>query len=224
MTTTRLIALDLRASSGPCRHQGHRDTCASFATAAAHERVLTGGAELSEEYAHWASDEVHPSLQEARPVSHVLEGITAHAHGHAADWPYGMPPYTAGPPANATSAAAIARRVSPGPWRELGETDIHVAARELHAGHGLILSLGVVRDAWLRARRGGWIDDTGGQTATTGHAVAAVGVLPGSNSSRDALIIRNSAGSVWGDGGYGYVTDRYLARHCWVIHVLEARP
>ena len=215
-----LLALDLRASLPPCRQQGQRETCASFAATAAHEMARSGHS-FSEEHAHWASQELAPRTTEARPVSEVLVGIAGLGHAAAEDWQYGSPRYTNGIPDEATTAAAISRRRTPEGWREVGALELAEVADLLHTGASVVLSLGVVPGAWVSAAKDGWVSTGAASVAPVGHAVAAVGVRVPVGIGPAAIIFRNSAGPKWGDRGYGYLTAEYLQAHCWTAHVVE---
>ncbi len=214
-----LLALDLRSALPRCRQQGHRETCASFATTAAHE-LTRSGHWFSEEHAHWASQELAPRATEARPVSEVLAGITDLGHAAAEDWQYGSPLYTDGIPEEATSPAAISRRRTLEGWRDVGALELPEIAALLHTGVGVVLSLGVVPSAWVSAAKDGWVNTVVASVAPIGHAVAAVGVLLPAGVDPAAIIFRNSAGSKWGDRGYGYLTGDYLKAHCWTGHIV----
>jgi C1A family cysteine protease len=215
-----LLALDLRSSLPPCRHQGQRETCASFAATAAHE-MARSGRWFSEEHAHWASQQLTPRTTEARPVSEVLAGIADIGHAAAEDWQYGSPPYTDGIPDGATTPAAISRRRIPEGWHEVGALELPAVADLLQSGTSVVLSLGVVPGEWLSAAKDGWVSGGAASEAPVGHAVAAVGVHVPVGTGPAAIIFRNSAGPKWGDGGYGYLTAEYLKAHCWTVHIVE---
>jgi C1A family cysteine protease len=62
-----------------------------------------------------------------------------------------------------------------------------------------------------------------GEAQLGGHAVLAVGY----DDATARFIIRNSWGTSWGDGGYGYMpyaylTDSDLAADFWTIRVVES--
>ena len=75
------------------------------------------------------------------------------------------------------------------------------------ATNGPILAALSVDQTWDNATAtGGNIDVFMPNTARGGHAIAIVGYL-----ASGRFIVRNSWGTGWGDGGFGYVTPAYIA-------------
>lgn len=75
------------------------------------------------------------------------------------------------------------------------------------ASNGPILAALSVDQTWDNAAAtGGNIDVFMPNTARGGHAIAIVGYL-----ASGRFIVRNSWGTGWGDGGFGYVTPAYIA-------------
>ena len=75
------------------------------------------------------------------------------------------------------------------------------------ATNGPILAALSVDQTWDSATAtGGNIDVFMPNTARGGHAIAIVGYL-----ASGRFIVRNSWGTGWGDGGFGYVTPAYIA-------------
>jgi C1A family cysteine protease len=73
--------------------------------------------------------------------------------------------------------------------------------------NGPILAALSVDQTWDNATAtGGNIDVFMPNTARGGHAIAIVGYL-----ASGRFIVRNSWGTGWGDGGFGYVTPAYIA-------------
>lgn len=79
-----------------------------------------------------------------------------------------------------------------------------------------MLTLGVVPAAWYHG--GDTIDAPAGAKTPGNHAVLAVGSL----DEPERLIVKNSWGLTWGDGGYGLVTRRYHEHYALRAHILEA--
>jgi hypothetical protein len=195
------------------RHQGDRPTCVGFAVSAAHEWIAEDATIRSPEDAMWAGHTVHhvPGREETS-VRGALEGLTVHEHSSESAWPYGSPRYTSGRPEAALNPAN--RRVLPR-WRALGTLTLPAIRAELEQTHAVILSVKVVRGAWRRA--GGEIDAPPGQKTPGNHAVLAVGVL----DAPARVIIKNSWGAAWGAGGYGFISEGYLASYGLRAHILE---
>jgi C1A family cysteine protease len=104
---------------------------------------------------------------------------------------------------NAFYATAAQRRVlsyfnlrkDPGQWRAW------------LAGHGPILAGLSVDATWDGATAThGNLDTFNPSTVRGGHAIAIVGYLPNGR-----FIVRNSWGTSWGDGGFGYASPAYIA-------------
>ena len=73
--------------------------------------------------------------------------------------------------------------------------------------NGPILAALSVDQTWQNATAtGGNIDTFMPNTVRGGHAIAIVGYL-----ASGRFIVRNSWGTGWGDGGFGYVTPAYIA-------------
>lgn len=76
--------------------------------------------------------------------------------------------------------------------------------RQWLAANGPILTRLGVDETWDKATAtGGNLDVYKPDTVRGGHAVALVGCTP------DRFIVRNSWGTLWGDGGYGYASQDY---------------
>lgn len=162
----------------------------------------------------WAGHKMHdvPGREETS-VRGALEGLAAHGHCTETAWPYGSPCYTSGRPEAALDPAN--RRGLPR-WRVLGTLTVPAIRAELEQAHAVILSVKVVRSAWRQA--GGEIDAPPGQKTPGNHAVLAVGVL----DDPTRVIIKNSWGATWGDGGYGFISEGYLNSYGLRAHILEA--
>lgn len=132
-------------------------------------------------------------------MSAVLRAAEEDGQCDESAWPYGD--------AAATDAKATYYR-APGAARTRSGL-VDAARKGLGDGSASLLVLRVT-DAWFGVGNDGVIPAPGVVDQLEGlHAVAAVGY----DDSRKQLIIRNSWGSGWGDGGYALLAYEYLERY-----------
>jgi hypothetical protein len=101
-------------------------------------------------------------------------------------------------------------------WRSIDATWEEIVAR-IELGDAIILTLRFVPPAWLIAE----VDADAGSIARTNHAVLAVGITEPSDRQQ-AVIVKNSWGPAWGDGGYGFVSRRYFEYFIIRVHAMES--
>jgi len=208
--------IDHRHVQTPVRRQGDRQTCVGFAVSAAHEWLAADTEIRSPEHAIWAGHQIIsvPGREETT-VAWSLEGLSRHRHATETAWPYGNPHWKAGPPAAAFNAANTrelppSRRLYP-PWFE--------SVRDtLAAGDPVILTIGVVYTVWHAP--GPIIDVAPGRTTQSTHAVLAVAISE-PDEQPERVVIKNSWGLGWADGGYAPLSRRYLDHYTIAAHRLE---
>lgn len=205
--------IDHRRVQTPVRQQGDRPTCVAFAASAAHEWSAGDQVLRSPEDAMWAAHQVGEVLGgEETTVAWALEGLARHEHATDAAWPYGQPLWRHGRPSAACQAAN--RRALPR-WNDLQPVTFDGVASALGAERPIVLTVRVVPDVWYVGAA--LIDAEPGAKTPGNHAVLAVGAL----EEPDRLIIKNSWGTAWGDGGYGYLTRRYFDHYALRAYRLE---
>jgi hypothetical protein len=211
-----LPTTDHRAAQTGVRNQGNRRSCVGFAVAAAHEWMAHSDM-LSVEDVLWAGHQAGGSpLDEATSVHLALTGLDRYGHATEATWPYGAPAWPSDRPASAADPAA--QRTLP-PWQPLPDVSFSAIAAELDRGAAVVLTVGVVRSVWQQP--GGVIDAEPGRKTRGNHAVVAVGVLGGPDAVARQAIVKNSWGTGWGLGGYGFISQRYTEVYGVRVHVME---
>jgi hypothetical protein len=210
------LICDYRGQQTEVRNQGAgRETCVGFAISAAQEWHDRAGELLSPENAIWAAHRSGGDAQrEATTVERACEGLTKHAAVIDSAWPYGNPPFPADRPVDALKQAN--HRDLPR-WERISPPSMSALEDALSAGRPVVVTFGLVPRAWFHGHDE--IDAEPGAPITGAHAVLAVGL-----DANDRLIIKNSWGPWWGDGGYGYVTSRYLQTYGVVAHSLGDAP
>lgn len=209
--------IDLEAEQTTVRQQGDRPTCVAFAVSGAHEWMGTGDEQRSPEDAMWAAHQAMPAylVGEETSVRYALEGLEAHGHASEAAWPYGSPVWRDGRP---DAALDEANRTFCPEWQRLGDATIPTIRGELVSERAVVLTVGVVREAWLAG--GGLIDAPAGRKTPGNHAVLVVGASEAGEEAQ-ALKIKNSWGPRWGLGGYGLISERYLDAYGICAHAIE---
>jgi C1A family cysteine protease len=205
--------VDLRPLLPPVRDQGSRATCLAFAVTAAHEVARAVGLpvveDLAEEVLYWGCKQIDG---DRKPGSEFPSSAAALARWGQPDeglWPYDRlrDDTSAGyAPPPAALEPSICRHT------RLQAIDATISEIKRYLNHGRVVALGL----WLTR---GFFTSPGGQIAPPepgearleGHTILVVGYDDGARDGQGILIIRNSWGSAWGDGGYGYLPYAYLA-------------
>jgi len=199
------VEVDLRGTLLAVRDQGARPTCLAHAVTAAHEHARGASAHLSPEYLHFFASQgraVGNSMDEVAEALKI-EGQSAESHCpyFAQDPPSGWKPPTdltvfrrASEPKNATAATV-----------------------EGWIRGGLAPVLGLTLPESFFDPTAPWLISSSGPVRGL-HAVVGVGL--GRHQGNRAFLIRNSWGADWGDGGYVWLGDAFLAQHLKAALVL----
>jgi hypothetical protein len=202
-------AADLSGDLGPARDQGNRGTCLAFAATAAHEqarrRRRRDAFALGEEILYWACKQVDGDGASGTRPGSAAQALSGTGQSAAGLWPYdGERDDTAAdyaPPAAALEPGEM-RRASLLPTAR----DITNFRDLLRGGHAIVLGL----ELWAQfyeAHGGALPVPASADLLGEGHAVALVGFDDGAQE----LLLRNSWGETWGDGGHGRLPYRALA-------------
>ncbi len=180
-------------------------SCLAFASSTAHEHRAGITEHLSVEYLFYHS-------VERMPGKNPSAGTTMHAAAGAL-WDEGQPVETAWPynllpvvPWNqpALKTPLYKRRMS------VGALTFDEIVKVLDGGQTVVCGL-IMTQAFYQPDTIGRIPDQSPDPERGGHAVLAVG----HGVQRDGiecLLIRNSWGTAWGVGGYGWLSRAYIAR------------
>jgi C1A family cysteine protease len=208
---------DLRALLPPVRDQGQRGTCVAFAVTAAHEVARAAGVavseDLSEEALYWGCKLIDGNWRTGTRFTSAAAALAATGQPLEAAWPYD-PRRAAGiayGPPTAPSPDWHLSRMDP------ASLDLPAVRAELDVGRPVVVGLVVFDTLFLPSAAGRVDAPPPGSRARGRHAVLAVGHDAG------ALLIRNSWGTTWALGGYGWLSDDYAERHVHEAWVIEPR-
>ena len=201
------VACDLRTLFGEARDQGERPTCLAFAASDTHAALRAGWKPLSCEYAFYHAQRRGgrgPTIGARLPD--VLDALRDDGQPREENWPYlNVPP------------------ADPQKWRppaEVGDVYRRLGAARPHsfdeiirslAGGAPILVLMYLSMSFYIGGVDGVIVPAGGEDPDYAlrHAVIAVG--HGEIGGERAILVRNSWGTAWGDQGYAWLRESYLA-------------
>jgi len=200
------MAVDLRDRQSPIKDQGRRGTCVACAATAGHEMLRAEGIDLCVEFLHWAAKQRDglSATAEGTTLPAAAESLTQVGQPPEATWPYderrNQWSHDYQPPPDACAAAPTRRLTASAPL-PVTPTALRDA---LNQGQAVLLGIRLHR-TWHEVGANGKIAmPVAGDRDFGGHAVLVVG------HQDDALIVRNSWGAEWGEGGYGYLPNTYV--------------
>lgn len=211
------IKKDLRHLFGPVRDQGQRPTCLAFAASDAHAALRGPWEPLSCEYAFFSAQKrAGRSPHGGATLSTMLETLRQDGQPHEAGWPYlvvvpadlslWQPPAGLKPLFRRAGAA--------------GNGTVDAILAELDQDRAVLVLMRLSRSFdWIGADH---IVDPGANEQPEflrRHAVVAVG--HGEAKGQRAVLVRNSWGTGWGDGGHGWLTEKFLTPRVFGIAILK---
>lgn len=215
--------ISIRASCPPVFDQGALGSCTANAGAAARMMLAGTSTVLSRLFLYYKERALHgdedtDSGAQMRDICRVLraDGICEESYD-----PYDVGRFTDAPPAEAVRNALQYKITSYATFDgdakdDLQQIRLYLATKKLPVLIGMDVyesfeSPGVANTGWMP------MPDTGKEKIVGSHAVLIVGY----NDMREVLIVRNSWGDSWGDGGYFYMPYNYvktrLAYDSWTI-------
>ncbi len=211
------IDKDLRHLFGPVRDQGQRPTCLAFAASDTHAALRDAWEPLSCEYIFFhAQRRAGRTAKDGATLPSMLEALRQDGQPHETGWPYLVTL-----PADLThwrppqGVTPLYRRAG-----EPGADTIDAIVAELEQDRPVLTLLTLSRSFdWIGAD---CIVDPGPTEQPEylrRHAVVAVG--HGEAKGQRAVLIRNSWGAGWGDGGYGWLTEKFLIPRIFRIAILK---
>ena len=211
------INKDLRHLFGPVRDQGQRPTCLAFAASDTHAALRDAWEPLSCEYIFFhAQKRAGRTAKDGATLPSMLEALRQDGQPHEAGWPYlvALPADLTQwrPPAGVTP---LYRRAG-----KSGADTVDAIVAELEQDRPVLTLIRLSRSFdWIGADS---IVDPGPTEQPEylrRHAVVAVG--HGEAKGQRAVLIRNSWGAGWGDGGYGWLTEKFLIPRVFRIAILK---
>jgi C1A family cysteine protease len=214
--------VDLRSSLPVMLDQGTRGTCLAFAVTAAHERfknIQSGMIEdLSEELLYWSCKQIDGDREPGTSFSSASAALIDSGQPHEDVWPYDGfrddADASYNPPEGALDATpyynALMTRISP-----TIQNMQSWLARGYAVALGILLSRGVFEPV-----QGAIPMPTSKEELMEEHAILVVGYENGVLPGEGFLILRNSWGAEWADGGYGYLPYAYIERYggeAWIV-------
>jgi hypothetical protein len=200
------VSVDLRDRFGEIRYQGKRPTCMAFASSDAHSFARDSTEPLSVEYGffHAVRLKAKPDRTQGVGIRLMSRALSNDGQPLETGWPYLID-------LSATDDWEVPK--SPGTlFRRHIKLSIPPTTASIYAsldsGRPVILVIDI-SESFLRVTAGTILKAPADEPRLNTHAVVAVGY--GESGGTRCMLIRNSWGRKWCDGGYAWVQEDYLA-------------
>lgn len=227
---------DLRAWCSPIEDQGHLSSCTAHAGVGMVEycerRAFGKHIDASRRFLYKVTRKLAGFKGDSGAfLRNTMGGIRLFGVPPEAYWPYNIAAFDDEPPAFCYAFAQNFQALTYYRLDPAGtDPKAVLASIKAHLGSNLPSMFGFTVYQSIWSASGGRIPFPGkGDKVAGGHAVMAIGYddkieIPfsaGSKKTKGALLIRNSWGTKWGDGGYGWLPYEYvlrsLATDWWVV-------
>ena len=208
------VACDLRYLFGPARDQGTRPTCLAFAASDTHAAIRPAWTPLSCEYAYCHAiklDGGHP--KDGVTLNAILTTLRESGQPPESIWPYlqTIP--------NDLTLWKPPKKPEPLFRRDCDrkQPSIEEILKSLDAGVPVIITM-CLSTAFFKPAAGGIIISDEPPDPAIRHGMVAVGY--GALGGKPLILVRNSWGTAWGIGGYGWVAADYIAPRLLGVAIL----
>ena len=202
MTTTNQV-IDLRDQLGAVGDQGRRGTCVAFALTALHAHARAGSTEpLSEEFLYWSAKKRDALSGDGTTFAAAATSLAGDGQAVASLWPYdemtshGDTGYGPSQAAIADGATKLAQCSS----TSLAVSDLR---ETLNAGRAIAIAIPVWDEFELAD--GASVVPIPANISTMALEYAVV--IAGHDPITEAVLVRNSWGTRWGDRGYAWFAE-----------------
>lgn len=195
--------LDLRSRLGPVRFQGDRPTCLAFAASAGHEYVRAAPETvLSPEFLVYAAMARGADPSRGIPMDLAADSLTDEGQCLETLWPYDPGRDTLNPGYAPTAAAlADSRTRLIDHYQVIANPSISTIKAAAASADAAVLGM----EYHLSARELGPDARIPIPTPDDPPLGEHTYLVAGYDDDREALLLRNSWGPSWGDGGYGWL-------------------
>ena len=216
--------IDLRDFCSPVENQGIMGSCTGHAVTAAveliHNQETGSYRHLSRLFVYYNGRLLDgwPEADDGATIRSCVKAVNKRGIPYETRWPYLRRNLLTAPPKEAYDCAEARKVVG---YQRINSQNLNAIRRALSQRLPVVFGFEVY-DSFMSAtveRTGRMRMPKAGEVSTGGHAVVAVGY----DDTKKVLIVRNSWGKEWGDGGYFYMpyafaTDPNECDDFWTLY------